>query len=119
MAPGSSPIEFPGRGSDKNDYCHDHKHEIHRNKQEAAAVAMGRKADVIVTELPIIGAFQHPDTELIRNPVKSLDWQHRLHWQPWLHQRRAVRWSAATLDPGTFRQESGTAAQSRVMNNHA
>ena len=82
-------------------------------------MAVGRKAEVVITMLVSIGAFPHHDTECIRNPVKSLDWQHRLHWQPWLHRRRAVRWSAATLDPGTFRQESGTAAQSRVMNNHA
>ena len=85
-------------------------------------MAVGREADVVVTMLLIIGAFQHPHTEFIRNPVKSLDWQHRLHWQPWLHRRRAdgaVRWSAATLDPGTFRQGYGTAAQYRVIRDHA
>ena len=118
MAPGSSPIEFPGRASDKNCF-HDHQHEI---QQEAAAVAVGREADVVVAMLLTIGAFQHPHAEFIRNPVKSLDWQHRLHWQPWLHRRRAdgaVRWSAATLDPGTFRQGYGTAAQYRVIRDHA
>ena len=114
MGPGSS-LEFPGRGSAKK-YCHDHKHEI---QQEAAAVAVGRKVELVVTMLVSIGAFQPHDAECIRNPVKSLDWQHRLHWQPWLHRRRAVRWSAATLDPGTFRQGYGTAAQSRVMHDHA
>ena len=63
-------------------YFHDHKHEF---QQEAAAVAVGREAEVVVSILLTIGAFQHPDTELIRNPVKSPDWQHQLHWQSWLH----------------------------------
>ena len=81
MAPDSFPVEFPGRGSAKN-YFYDQKYEI---QQEAAAVAVGREADVVVIMLLIIGAFQHPHTEFIRNPVKSLDWQHRLHWQSWLH----------------------------------
>ena len=113
MAPGS----FPGRGPAKNYFRYiDHKHEM---QQEAAAVAVGRKADVssLCCSQSVLSSTLIQNSYVIRSKVWTGNAEFTgshgcTNVAPYVGQLLHLTLS------GTFRHGSGTAAQFRVMRDH-